>query len=162
MDMSYHTSFAACLEKIRYNEAFLCYQKGGKTCDNPYNKVHGANMGPTWVLSAPEGSHVGPMNLAIRKFIAVQLWLIWPPPTILVAPDIVVIATVAVLIVLVVPAEYYNIQKATSDSKWCPYKLTRRGMSKYCVSYVWMNAPICQMLNKQLNSQYSSFEWIWF
>ena len=29
------------------------------------NKVHGANMGPTWVLSAPDGPHVGPMNLAI-------------------------------------------------------------------------------------------------
>ena len=29
------------------------------------SKVHGANMGPTWVLSAPGGSHVGPMNLAI-------------------------------------------------------------------------------------------------
>ena len=28
--------------------------------------VHGANMGPTWVLSAPDGPHVGPMNLAIR------------------------------------------------------------------------------------------------
>ena len=27
---------------------------------------HGANMGPTWVLSAPDGPHVGPMNLAIR------------------------------------------------------------------------------------------------
>ena len=23
-------------------------------------------MGPTWVLSAPYGPHVGPMNLAIR------------------------------------------------------------------------------------------------
>ena len=30
------------------------------------NKVHGANMGPTWVLSAPDGPHDGPMNLAIR------------------------------------------------------------------------------------------------
>ena len=30
------------------------------------SKVHGANMGPTWVLSAPDGPHVGPMNLAIR------------------------------------------------------------------------------------------------
>ena len=29
------------------------------------NKVHGANMGPTWVLLAPDGPHVGPMNLAI-------------------------------------------------------------------------------------------------
>ena len=25
-----------------------------------------ANMGPTWVLSAPDGPHVGPMNPAIR------------------------------------------------------------------------------------------------
>ena len=30
------------------------------------SKVHGANMGPTWVLSAPDGPPVGPMNLAIR------------------------------------------------------------------------------------------------
>ena len=32
----------------------------------PDSKVHGANMGPTWVLSAPDGPHVGPMNLATR------------------------------------------------------------------------------------------------
>ena len=31
----------------------------------PDSKVHGANMGPTWVLSAPGGPHVSPMNLAI-------------------------------------------------------------------------------------------------
>ena len=31
----------------------------------PDNKVHGANMGLTWVLSAPDGPHIGPMNLAI-------------------------------------------------------------------------------------------------
>ena len=30
------------------------------------NKVHEANMGPTWVLSATDGPHVGHMNLAIR------------------------------------------------------------------------------------------------
>ena len=34
----------------------------------PDNKVHGANVGPTWVLSAPDGPHVGPMNLAIRDY----------------------------------------------------------------------------------------------
>ena len=34
---------------------------------NPDSKIHGANMGPTWVLSAPDGPHVGPMNLAIRE-----------------------------------------------------------------------------------------------
>ena len=31
----------------------------------PNSKVHGANIGPTWVLSAPGGPHVGLMNLAI-------------------------------------------------------------------------------------------------
>ena len=34
--------------------------------DYPDSKVHGANMGPTWVLAAPDGPHVGPMNLAIK------------------------------------------------------------------------------------------------
>ena len=33
----------------------------------PDSKVHGANMGPTWVLSAPDGPHAGPMNLAITE-----------------------------------------------------------------------------------------------
>ena len=32
----------------------------------PDSKVHGANMGPTWVLSVPDVSHIGPMNLAFR------------------------------------------------------------------------------------------------
>ena len=32
----------------------------------PDNNIHGANMGPTWALSAPDGPHIGPMNLAIR------------------------------------------------------------------------------------------------
>ena len=33
----------------------------------PDSKVHWANMGPTWVLLAPDGPHVGPMNLATRN-----------------------------------------------------------------------------------------------
>ena len=37
---------------------------------NPDSKIHGANMGPTWVLSAPDGPHVGAMNLAIREAIS--------------------------------------------------------------------------------------------
>ena len=31
----------------------------------PDSKIHGANMGHTWVLPAPGGPHVGPMNLVI-------------------------------------------------------------------------------------------------
>ena len=30
---------------------------------DPDSKVHGANMGPTWVLSVPDGPHVGPWTL---------------------------------------------------------------------------------------------------
>ena len=30
------------------------------------SKVNGINMGPIWVLSAPDWPHGGPMNLAIR------------------------------------------------------------------------------------------------
>ena len=42
-----------------YNEIFF-------TGNTPESKVHGANMGPTWVLSAPDEPHIGPMNLALR------------------------------------------------------------------------------------------------
>ena len=48
----------------------------------PDSKVHVAHMGPTWVLSAPGGPHVGPMNLAINDVkhcngsrIQSRLWL---------------------------------------------------------------------------------------
>ena len=46
-------------EKLAANFLLLTY-------DDIDSKVHGANMGPTWVLSAPDGPRVGPMNLAIR------------------------------------------------------------------------------------------------
>ena len=35
----------------------------------PDNKVHVAHKGPTWVLSAPGGTHVGPINLVIKVII---------------------------------------------------------------------------------------------
>ena len=38
-------------------------------------------MGPTWVLSAQDGLHVGPTNLAIREYIVIfttyQHWISW-------------------------------------------------------------------------------------
>ena len=37
----------------------------------PDSKVHVAHKGPTWVLLAPGGPHVGPMNLALRVY---KLW----------------------------------------------------------------------------------------
>ena len=42
----------------------------------PDSKVHGGNIGPTWVLSAPGGPHVGPMNLAILD-IHIFLCFVW-------------------------------------------------------------------------------------
>ena len=33
-------------------------------------------MGPTWVLSAPDGPHVGPMNLAVRDLISIGIPII--------------------------------------------------------------------------------------
>ena len=48
---------------------------GAGWINNPDSKVHGANMGPTWVLPAPDGPHVGPMNLAISEMLLVKLYL---------------------------------------------------------------------------------------
>ena len=50
----------------RYNDLYKMLNTGNFMYDIPDSKIHGANMGTTWVLSAPDGPHVGPMNLAIR------------------------------------------------------------------------------------------------
>ena len=34
-------------------------------------------MGPTWVLSAPDGPHVGPINLSIRDIMYMGMYLSW-------------------------------------------------------------------------------------
>ena len=61
---------------------------GGFKYSHRDSKVHGANMGPTWVLSAPDGPHVVPMNhLAIRTgtgpwwMMHSRIWCIFPPRT---------------------------------------------------------------------------------
>ena len=51
----------------------------------PDSKVHGANMGPTWVLAAPDGPHVGPMSLAIREGFPDTILLDDPPTRFVVA-----------------------------------------------------------------------------
>ena len=45
----------------------------------PDSKVNVANMGPTWVLSAPGRPDVGPMNLAIRGFMGYTGSVVWYP-----------------------------------------------------------------------------------
>ena len=51
--------------KIRLYRHCLTFNMGIPLHGNLDSNVHGANMGPNWVLSAPGGSHVGPMNLVI-------------------------------------------------------------------------------------------------
>ena len=74
-----------CYHSYKKMLAILAFQSGARTteklpcCWNPIfkpckkilinypdSKIHGTNMGPTWVLAAPDGPHVGPMNPAIR------------------------------------------------------------------------------------------------
>ena len=54
-----------CAENAQNRQANGNFEK---SCYIPDSKVHGANMGPTWVLPSPGGPHVGPMNLAIRVY----------------------------------------------------------------------------------------------
>ena len=51
--------FSYNLENAQALTQYLCDQ------NIPDSKVHGANMGPTWVLPAPDGPRVGPINLDI-------------------------------------------------------------------------------------------------
>ena len=48
--------------------AILLVRKVRKCDCIPDSKVHAAYMCPTWVLSAPGGPHIGPMNFVIRDF----------------------------------------------------------------------------------------------
>ena len=50
------STFAVSIVGVILTETFI---------HTPNNKVHGANMGPTCVLSSPGGPHVGPMNRAV-------------------------------------------------------------------------------------------------
>ena len=44
--------------------------------NTPDSKPHRVNMRPTWILSAPAGPHVGPMNLALEDHHCRQLAVI--------------------------------------------------------------------------------------
>ena len=52
--------------QCKWNCKIVCFSASKPTIIGyPNNKVHGANMGPTWTLLVPDGPDVGPMNLAI-------------------------------------------------------------------------------------------------
>ena len=57
------------LQVLRRFQSLLCFSRdlhNWPMIKPPDSKVHGVNMGPTWVPSSPDGPHVGPINLAIR------------------------------------------------------------------------------------------------
>ena len=70
--MSHVTLSTITVTYIQVKSLWLIWRPGSRGChwikNSPDSKIHGANMGPTWVLSAPDGSHVGPMNLAVREY----------------------------------------------------------------------------------------------
>ena len=47
------------------------------TSNHPDSKVQGATMGPTWVLSAPDGPHGGPINLAVYTILCQSYFFEW-------------------------------------------------------------------------------------
>ena len=59
----------------RYHTLFttVSRSKRGTTDNSPDSKVHGANIGPTWVLSAPGGPPVCPVNLSIRDVYSIDM-----------------------------------------------------------------------------------------
>ena len=73
---TYHRSTRACygFPQRFLNDQLLTLKlvlnlERGVLNPNPDSKVHGANMGHTWVLSAPDGPHVGPWTLLSGKLI---------------------------------------------------------------------------------------------
>ena len=61
--MVYYSFKLYCCDIVRVKDGRLVY---------PDSKVHGANMGPTWVLSASVGPHIGLMNLSIKVVTELQ------------------------------------------------------------------------------------------
>ena len=66
-NQSFHRDFSM-FKFLKTFHVHLSYTSRISPLHYPDSKVHLANVGPTWVLSAPDGTHVGPMNLAIRVY----------------------------------------------------------------------------------------------
>ena len=60
------SSCAACMAQTHITRDAMIFLEIAPTIFNDVIRSTWHNMGPTWVLSAPAGPHVGPMNLALR------------------------------------------------------------------------------------------------
>ena len=72
----FNSMMARMSNNTKFNSKLLCYysiiswtipEKLNGINENPDSKDHEAYMGPTWGRQDPGGTHVGPMNLAIRE-----------------------------------------------------------------------------------------------
>ena len=57
---------------VRFKSTSIWLECPRRTELIPDSEVHGAHMGPIWVLPATDGLHVGPMDLAIRDTMSVD------------------------------------------------------------------------------------------
>ena len=105
----------------------------------PDSKVHGANLGPTWVLSVPDGPQVGPMNLAIRDSMCGHWFLIM----ILMWDILYVTCFVAILALPRMPICYVCIQYITFAS--------HKSLRKSCVVITYLSLSHNDM-NQMLRS----------
>ena len=64
--LSFSSQYGGCWWPGAYLLCFAGFRYLPTLHISPDYNVHGANMGPTWILSTPDGPHVGPMNFAIR------------------------------------------------------------------------------------------------
>ena len=70
-------AFSACghISNVWYIWEFFLWILGALFIDlNPDSKVHGANRWPTWAMPAIDGPHAGPMNLAIREYMYIEVY----------------------------------------------------------------------------------------
>ena len=133
---------------IHHSNVYIWYEQGSflvkesRTDSNiPDNKVNGANMGPTWVLPAPDGPHVGPINLAIKdhtkyahgaSFVAVFccVAIIWLPQC-----------------QWSNPVEYRRVT-ASNESTWYNHNKTKHNKTMYKFYGIYCS---CEVLTKIQN-----------
>ena len=108
----------------------------------PDNKVHGTNMGPTWVLSAPAGPHVGPMNLAIRDVRSpilypscIQIWMWGCVRRRNSVPHCNVIQTIGLLMVY---AQLTRCSRSVTLKKWEDKQSAAGTLSKSYTGLIWI------------------------
>ena len=118
----------------------------------PGCKFHVANMGPIWVLSAPDGPHVGHMNLAIRVSMA-DTYLVAISSTVLIFAAVSILCwlthRICAMILEYKQFEYFLI--ILNLNIWIQNRIRVHYFRSLCLSKVWTAQ---QMLVYLLCSQY--------